>query len=282
MDVPKEGLLPVPGAHLYYKVQGAGLLVLILQGGASDADGSDSLARHLVDHYQVVTYDRRGLSRSKPDERADPPSIATHTDDAHRLLATLTAQPALVLGISIGALIGLDLAARHPEQIAKLIALEPGAAQLLPEDERIRSIQAHEEVQHIYRSEGLAAAMRKMVAISGVKFDDREPDVELPQSGGPKSASMVANMNFFLTHDAPLAHQYELDMALLRAAADRIVVAAGRTSGETMPRRSATALAERLGKQVVEFPGGHSGYSLRPREFAARLREVLGSAVARP
>jgi pimeloyl-ACP methyl ester carboxylesterase len=161
---PKEGLLPVPGANLHYKVQGAGPLLLILQGGASDADGSNSLVKHLVDHYQVMTYDRRGLSRSKLNESAGPPCIETHTDDAHRLLATLTTEPAFVLGISIGALIGLDLVARHPEQVGRLIAHEPGASQLLSDDERLRSVQVHEEVQQIYRREGVAAAMKKMVA----------------------------------------------------------------------------------------------------------------------
>jgi pimeloyl-ACP methyl ester carboxylesterase len=282
MAETREGSLPVPGANLYYKVQGAGPLLLLLQGGASDAEGSDALAKHLVDHYQIVTYDRRGLSRSKLNESAEPPSIETHTDDAHRLLAALTSEPALVVGFSIGALIGLDLAARYPQQVARLISHEPGAARLLSEDERLRSMQVHEEVQQIYRREGLAAAMKKMVAISGVRFDDREPDVELPQPSGPRAASMAANLNFFLTHDAPFAHQYELDMTLLQAAADRIVVAAGRTSGETMPRRSAMALAERLGTQIVEFPGGHSGYALRPREFASRLREVLASSMPSP
>ena len=59
--------LPVPGASLYYKVQGSGPLLLMLQGGDGDAEGSDGVAAHLIDRYTVVSYDRRGLSRSKLD-----------------------------------------------------------------------------------------------------------------------------------------------------------------------------------------------------------------------
>jgi hypothetical protein len=57
----------------------------------------------------------------------------------------------------------------------------------------------------------------------------------------------------------------------------RILPAVGRTSGSALPRYSAQAAAERLGLLVLEFPGGHTGYVLRPREFALRLRPVLNS-----
>jgi hypothetical protein len=30
-----------------------------------------------------------------------------------------------------------------------------------------------------------------------------------------------------------------------------------------------------LGEPLVEFPGGHTGWLLRPKGFAAKLREIL-------
>jgi hypothetical protein len=80
---------------------------------------------------------------------------------------------------------------------------------------------------------------------------------------------------FFLTHDAPAVRRYRLDWPALRAAADRIVPAAGVTS-TGFAARCARALADELGRPLVEFPGGHSGFLLRPTAFADRLREVLG------
>jgi len=64
------------------------------------------------------------------------------------------------------------------------------------------------------------------------------------------------------------------------AAPARIVPAAGLTSRETWPHHSAAALAERLGTELVEFPGGHTGYVLGPRAFAAKLNEVQGGPAA--
>jgi pimeloyl-ACP methyl ester carboxylesterase len=45
-------------------------------------------------------------------------------------------EPAFVFGSSIGALIGLDLIARNPEQVRILIAHDPPAWELLPVAER--------------------------------------------------------------------------------------------------------------------------------------------------
>ena len=50
--------------------------------------------------------------------------------------------------------------------------------------------------------------------------------------------------------------------------------------GATTPRhqlayRAALALAERLGTSPVTFPGDHSGFGSRPREFAETLHEIL-------
>ncbi|TMD64038.1 MAG: hypothetical protein E6I97_25215 [Chloroflexi bacterium] len=78
----------------------------------------------------------------------------------------------------------------------------------------------------------------------------------------------------------PLLVSYRLFLALLplalSAAATRIVPAGGRTSQEMWTHHSAEALADRLGRAFVEFPGGHNGPMLHPRAFAQRLRDVLG------
>jgi pimeloyl-ACP methyl ester carboxylesterase len=91
------------GATLFYRVRGSGPLVLILPGGDGDAYTANALCDQLIDRYTVVTYDRGGMSRSTIDASTKPSTIATHGDDAHRLAATLTREPAFVFGSSIGA-----------------------------------------------------------------------------------------------------------------------------------------------------------------------------------
>lgn len=269
--------LPVPGATLHYKVRGNGPLLLLLQGGDGDADGADALAGYLASEYTVLSYDRRGLSRSPVSDHAAPVGMPTHSEDASRLLAAVAGEPALVFGTSLGAVLGLDLITRHPGQVRLLVAHEPPVTALLPEPWRGQAIRDQEEVEELYRREGIAAAMRKFVAVAGIRSDDREPDVAIPQPRPER----IANLEFFLTHDAPAVHRYQLELSALHKAAARIVPAAG-ASTQTFPRYCAQALADELGRPLAEFPGGHSGFMLRPRAFAARLHEILGICRPRP
>jgi len=89
---------------------------------------------------------------------------------------------------------------------------------------------------------------------------------------GPERAlARARDLAFFPAHDAPAVHHFELDLARVKPASSRIVPAAGATSGAAWPRRAAGLLAAQLGRELVEFPGGHTGYILRPRAFAAAL-----------
>ncbi|RCG30425.1 alpha/beta hydrolase [Sphaerisporangium album] len=280
----RSDVLAVPGARIYYEVQGSGPLLLVLQGGEGDAERTKGLVGRLVGEHTVVTYDRRGLSRSSPDDPDAPLTVETHADDVHRLLAALTSEPALLLGSSYGGLVGLVLAARHPGQVRTLVAHEPPALSLLPEAARAGADATFGELEKTYREEGWAAAFKMLAEVTGAGFADREPDVELP---APLSKQRIANMHFFFTHDIPAARHCELDVpaiAALKGTATRVVPAAG---GTTAPgffdHLCATELARLLGTEVATFPGGHNGLTSHPRAFAARLREVLAiRGVRRP
>jgi pimeloyl-ACP methyl ester carboxylesterase len=267
----KSATLHVPGATLYYEVRGSGPILLILQGGDGDAAGAGDLVNHLAGRFTVVTYDRRGLSRSSIDDPATYSGLATHGEDAHHLLAALTTAPAFVFGNSIGALIGLDLMAHHPEQVRRLVAHEPPAMDVLSDTERAQVERAQAELEETSRREGGDAAARKGFAAMGLDFNDREPEVVLPQP----TPQRATNLQFFRTYDAPAAHRYRLDVAALKSVAPRIVPAGGQTSREFWAHHSAEALANLLGVEFVEFPGGHNGHILRPKAFAAKLAEVL-------
>lgn len=272
-----EGLIDVPGAKLFYRIRGSGPLLLTIQGGGGDADGSDALADALADRYTVVGYDRRGLSRSPAGDPAQPPGIAVHSDDASRLLSALTGRPAFVFGSSIGALIGLDLATAHPDQVRLLVAHEAALASLLDEPGRSQLRALNHDVDDTFRREGLLPAMRKLLATAGGFGDDPEPEVPRVMPAGERAAQHAANMRFFLANDAPAAHRYEPDLTALTAAAASIVPAAGELSRGSLPYQCAQALARRLGRPLTEFPGGHSGYAQRPRAFAEALHQAFAA-----
>ena len=276
------GHLQTDEVTLYYTIRGSGPVLLILQGGAGNADGAEDLANHLADDFTVVTYDRRGLSRSTPisAERYD---IAAHGDDAARLIAALTDKPAFVFGGSIGALIGLELAAHHTAHIRTVVAHEPPVLRLLQGVDQEEALRRHTEALETFQRDGIPAAMKLMVALAGVDINDREPEVSAPTlAADPRvAAQRFADLKHFLTWDVPAVTRYQPDIAALTAAGSRIIPAAGSSSSATMPCRCATAVAGVLGVSVAEFPGGHSAYILRPRAFAAKLRELLRQTCTR-
>ena len=273
----RSDLLRVPGATLYYKVQGRGPLLFVLQGGDGDADATDALAKHLVETFTVLTYDRRGLSRSRRDDAGAAVELTTHGEDASQLLEAVTDEPALVFGASLGAMLGLDLVSHHAEQVRLLVAHEPPVTELLPAADREAFVRGQEEAEDLHRREGTGAAMRRFIALTGLDYKDRERDRTL----APPNPRRAADLEFFFTHDAPAARRYRLDLPALHAQAERVVPAAGASGRDGPSYRCAQALAEELARPLQEFPGGHAGYVLRPRGFAARLAEVLAGASSR-
>lgn len=176
----KTAMLAVPGAELYHEVGGEGPLLIIGQSGEGDARRSADMVERLVDHYTVVTYDRRGLSRTKV---LDPSAFVppeTHAEDVHDLLAALIDEPALMLGCSLGALYGLHLAASHPGQLATLIAHDPATPGLLPPADRARIEDILTDVEHTARTGDWRAAVLKVTAATGL--EDRVRRHRRPQT----------------------------------------------------------------------------------------------------
>ena len=96
----------------------------------------------------------------------------THSEDAHRLLANLTKEPAYVFGSSSGAVIGLDLYIRHPEQVQLLIPHEPVLLQLLSENELKQAINFMEDLKGNHQSE-------VMKLLSNIDDSNSEPSKDM-------------------------------------------------------------------------------------------------------
>lgn len=268
--------LAVPGGALHYRVSGAGPLLLISQSGEGDADRSIDLVERLVDAYTVVTYDRRGLSRSAPVDDPARLTIGQHADDVHRLLSELTDEPSAMLGCSLGASIGLHLARHHPEQVSVLVAHEPVMPRLL----RPRLRRRHEEelgrIQKIYRAQGLGAALHEVARSLGI--DPSHPAAEPGLRAQPMTPQRVRNFDFFLIHDLTAIQRDTFEADALAGIPTRIIPAAGRsTPPEVFDRQCAGALEGLTGTRLVEFPGGHNGNTTHPRAYAAVLRKVLST-----
>ena len=90
-------------------------------------------------------------------------------------------------------------------------------------------------------------------------------------------ARFLGNAEHFLAHRIRNIGSYAPDVAALRDARDRVVVAVGAETRIETLTACAAALAERLGTHVVGFPGDHGGFISQPREFANVLDATLQS-----
>ncbi|MFE3828261.1 alpha/beta fold hydrolase [Streptomyces sp. NPDC059092] len=259
-----SGTLAVPGARLHYEVRGRGPLLILMAGGNSDADVFGDLAAVLAAGHRVLSYDPRGNSRSVLDGPPADQRIDVHADDAYRLLDAVAApgETASVFGSCSGGLTALELTLRHPDRVGSVIVHEPPSLGLLPDAEG--HLAFIEEVHAVFRREGAGAAMAKFSALFGGRSAPALPEAQ-------------DNSAFFLAHTVrPFSH-FIPDVAALAPMATRIAVAGGRESRTHVARRPAVVLAERLGRELVEFPGGHSGYAKWPAEFARLLLDVFAA-----
>ncbi|ADH07111.1 MULTISPECIES: alpha/beta fold hydrolase [Bacillus] len=267
MSIVKNGTLQVIGASIYYEVRGSGPILLLIHGGGGDADKFHNIADHLAKWYTVVTYDRRGHSRSNLVNKTEDYHVQTHSEDAHRLLANLTNEPAYIFGSSSGAVIGLDLCIRHPGQVQLLIPHEPVLLQLLPENELKQAINFMEDLKGNHKSEVMKLLSNIDDSNSGLSKD-------------MLTKRLLGNSFYFTEYEIPGILSYTLNIDALKRslkpASIQVRPAGGSISREFFPYHCAFNLAEHLGTEFAEFPGNHVGYNtVHHKEFAERLHEIL-------
>jgi pimeloyl-ACP methyl ester carboxylesterase len=282
----KTQTLDVPGASLSYDIREpegeSAAPTLLLIGQPMDARGFVSLAGHFRDR-RVVTYDPRGVHRSELADDSSKPTVEDRAEDLHRLISALDEGPLDIFGSSGGALDGLALVAKHPDQVRALVAHEPPAAGVLPD--RDAALAAAASVQETYERDGMGAGMAKFITLASLKgpipadfADQPAPD---PAQFGLPTGDDGSRDDPLLSNMVSGTH-YEPDFDALRAASTRIVVAAGTESEGEMTYRAAVAVAERLGTEATIFPSHHGGFlggefgqQGEPEAFASKLREVL-------
>lgn len=286
---PTTRSLKVPGATLTYDVRQADRPTteppLVLIGSPMGAGGFPSLAAHLTDR-TLVTYDpRNNGERSIADDPARPITPEIQADDVHRVTEAVGGGPVDLFASSGGAIVALALIAKYPNDVRTAVAHEPPLAALVPDREH--ALAATRAINATYNERGAGWAMAHFIQVvshSGPFTAEvaaaPPPD---PAMFGMPAEDDGTRTDLMLHHNMLFLTTFEPDFEAIRRASTRLVLAAGVESEGILPSRGAYAAAERLGTDVVLFPGGHGGfmggeYGQPPGEpgaFAAKLREVL-------
>jgi pimeloyl-ACP methyl ester carboxylesterase len=257
----------VDGAQLYYEVRGSGPLLLMIPGASGSADAFNAAADCLAHHLMVVTYDRRGFSRSEIEgPQVDTHSLETDVDAAACMLKRFGNEPAMVFGSSSGAIVALELLVRHASLVSTLVPHEPPLVKLSADGERwidfflglyqLYLASGPQQALHAFRDQVLAESDRHALL--------RTVDASV-------GAAVVSNATYWFEHELRQYPVADIDLDALKVLAERIVPTVGRDTVGFPAHDATEELGKRLGRNAVVMPGGHLGFLSHPVEFANAL-----------
>lgn len=187
---PSMGRYPVNGTTLYAEVRAAGPALLLIHGGAEDAEMWRPVAERLAkDGRTVVTYDRRGTLRSG---RQDWPGggSAQHADDAAALLRRLGLRDVVVFGGSSGGIVAVQLAMRHPMLVRCCLSYEPGYVRCVPAGTALQARTAAAVAGHLEHHPGDWAGAYEAFAAAVVSAPEPSP----PAAPGPRPPASATSL----------------------------------------------------------------------------------------
>jgi len=110
----------VPGASLYVERAGAGPPLLFVNGsGSALADGLRPATLPVSRHFDVASWDHRGLGESSSDDV--PVTMADFAADALAVADSLGWQAFSVFGVSFGGMVAQELAVTAPSRVVRLV-----------------------------------------------------------------------------------------------------------------------------------------------------------------
>jgi pimeloyl-ACP methyl ester carboxylesterase len=121
MPVPtRSGYASVNGIQMFYDVYGKGDPILLIHIGMGHADQWAGEIPTLSQRHTVIVADSRGHGRST--RTSVPLTYDLLASDYLALLDYLKIPKVALVGVSDGAIIGLDIAINHPERLRKLFS----------------------------------------------------------------------------------------------------------------------------------------------------------------
>jgi pimeloyl-ACP methyl ester carboxylesterase len=254
------------GATLYYEKCGTGPAVLFIAGSTGDVGNFTRAADLLADEFTVVTYDRRGNSRSPRPSGWTKTSVVEQADDAAGLIQELGLAPAVVFGASAGALIALELMIRRPQLLRAGILQEPSIFAALP-DPTSALAPRRALVEEAMRTKGARGAVEALLCY----LNDDSVLTAIPSDVLER---MLENAETILGIESPGFAGWQPKPEDLARLSVPVVLMIAR---ETLPvyKQVMDLLASQLKVEPITVAGRHGFYYYRPQDLSDVLRPIL-------
>ncbi|HWV39210.1 MAG TPA: alpha/beta fold hydrolase [Vulgatibacter sp.] len=109
----------VNGIWLHYREQGEGEPLLLIMGFGTPWQGWEPQIEDFSRGHRVICFDNRGVGAS--DKPVGRYTVSQMVADASGLLDHLRIERAHVVGVSMGGMVAMEMAARHPERVGSLV-----------------------------------------------------------------------------------------------------------------------------------------------------------------
>jgi pimeloyl-ACP methyl ester carboxylesterase len=116
-----SGHADVNGIRLYHEIYGQGIPLVLLHGGLMTIGEMSTLLEPFAKTHKVIAVELQGHGRTADTDR--PLSLETMGDDIAALLDHLNISAADIVGLSLGAAVGLRTAIQHPEKVRRLVVI---------------------------------------------------------------------------------------------------------------------------------------------------------------
>ncbi len=170
----------VNGIELAYEVHGEGDPLVLAHGYTASKEMWADQIGPFSERYRVVVYDVRGHGESEAPAADDSGyTLDTFVDDQRALMEHLGIEQAHIGGLSMGGMIAMRFALKHPQMTRALLLSDTAAAiatagQLFSQWEANRVM-----IEGFVRSQGVAAVMRNLYAQRAQTMGIAQPQ-ELP------------------------------------------------------------------------------------------------------
>jgi len=114
----------VKGIDFHYSIAGSGPPVLLIHGLGSSLYDWEQQVSEFSKHYTVITFDVRGHGQTE--KPPGPYSVEMFADDALHLMLALEFRYVHVVGLSMGGMIGLQMALDAPKFVRSLVVANSG------------------------------------------------------------------------------------------------------------------------------------------------------------
>jgi pimeloyl-ACP methyl ester carboxylesterase len=249
--------------------------IVLLHGATFRSEDWENIFPRLATRYRVIAYDARGHGKSG---RASSYAIGALADDLLRVIDSVAAAPAIVIGHSMGGSTALVAASERPSAFRALVLEDP----VVDNWDRDWRAEYYKEVRRALDTRDDLPLFRRSVA-----------SLPLP-ARGPRGERTVGEVRGFYAAERLATYYADVDPAFVEQfghskpdghervvvaspAVPTLLLAASAADGSALKEGEADALAKRWPEvQVMRFPGtGHRIHGLRPELFLEALEPFL-------